>query len=136
MQTDQYVITVNQKLERLLVFETVFKEFFHTCLNIEKGNCYASESLAQLRTYFSKNVISFNRFVDETARLCAPRGYQKFNQILIGSLAKIGTGVAMSLMAIEGNGVDHRLFETGIAQAEAARAAIDAAFDTIRPVPA
>lgn len=43
-----YVEVINQNLERLLVFETVFKEYVHTCKNIEKGNCYASESLDRL----------------------------------------------------------------------------------------
>ena len=52
-----YVEVINQNLERLLVFETVFKEYVHTCKNIEKGNCYASESLDRLRLYFTKNVI-------------------------------------------------------------------------------
>ena len=32
-----YVEVINQNLERLLVFETVFKEYVHTCKNIEKG---------------------------------------------------------------------------------------------------
>ena len=34
-----YVEVINQNLERLLVFEAVFKEYVHTCKNIEKGNC-------------------------------------------------------------------------------------------------
>lgn len=78
-----YVEVINQNLERLLVFETVFKEYVHTCKNIEKGNCYASESLDRLRLYFTKNVIKFCNFVDSVNAESAPCNYAAFHKVLV-----------------------------------------------------
>ncbi|WP_179395517.1 hypothetical protein [Lacticaseibacillus absianus] len=131
MLKDQYVARVNQELERLLVFETVFKEYHHTCKNIEKGNCYASESFERIRLYLSKNILRFNRFVDQCAKLSAPHGYEDFNRTLIDGLQGIKKGVTLTLMAIEPDNLDATLFNAGLSQQEQARAEIDAAFSQI-----
>lgn len=133
MSTDEYVASVNQQLERLLVYETVFKEYVHTCRNIEKGNCYASESLARLRDYYSKNVLRFNRFVAQCEKLQAPRGYAAFNQALISGLEDIRAGILMTLSAIYDNGVEHPRFEQGVEEQQQARAEINEAFARIEP---
>ncbi|WP_125704275.1 hypothetical protein [Lacticaseibacillus daqingensis] len=131
MLTNQYVACVNQELERLLVFETVFKEYLHTCKNIEKGNCYASENFDRLRLYLSKNILRYNRFVEQCARITAPSGYETFNQRLIEGLRGIKNGVTMTLRAIEPDRLNTRLFDAGMAQQVEARADIDAAFAQI-----
>lgn len=128
MLAQDYIAYVNAELERLLVYETVFKEYIHTCQNIEKGNCYASESLSRLREYFSKNVLRFNRFVDQCALVTAPKGYVTFNRQLIAGLRGIQHGVSVMLMGIECDQVNHQLFDTGLKQQKDARAAIDHAF--------
>ncbi|WP_262316746.1 hypothetical protein [Lacticaseibacillus parakribbianus] len=132
MQTDQYVQCVNQELERLLVFETVFKEYFHTCKNIEKGNCYASESFERLHLYLSKNILRYNRFVDQCAKVTAPRGYEEFNRRLIEGLQGIRNGVLLTLMAIEPDKLDASLFNAGLTTQKQARDAIDQAFSHIQ----
>lgn len=135
MQTKDYVQCVNQELERLLVFETVFKEYAHTCHNIEKGNCLASESFERVHLYFTKNIIRFDRFVDQCAAVPAPSGYERFNQLLVNGLKGIREAVIEMLDAIQPDHVDHSQFSTALAQQQAARRQINTAFEEIN-VPA
>ncbi|MCI1894962.1 MAG: hypothetical protein LKJ29_01860 [Lactobacillus sp.] len=135
MLTTEYIQCVNQELERLLVFETVFKEYAHTCRNIEKGNCLASESFSNIRLYFSKNIIRFDRFVQQCAKVTAPSGYERFNNTLIDGLKGIRKAVLAILGAIEPDHMDHEQFEDGLEAQKAARAEIDHAFEEIN-VPA
>ena len=126
-----YVEVINQNLERLLVFETVFKEYVHTCKNIEKRNCYASESLDRLRLYFTKNVIKFCNFVDSVNAESAPCNYAAFHKVLVSGLCGIRSGVLNMLQAIDTDQVDHERFAAGLAEQQAARAQIDSAFSKI-----
>lgn len=131
MQAQEYTAYVNRQLERLLVYQTVFKEYIHTCRNIEKGNCLASESLTSLRDYFSRNLLRFNRFIDECTATEAPAGYKRFNRIMLDGLRGVQQGASEVLMAIEPQHVDHQLLERGQAQQEQARMRIDSAFSVI-----
>lgn len=126
-----YVEVINQNLERLLVFETVFKEYVHTCKNIERGNCYASESLDRLRVYFTKNVIKFCSFVDSVDAEAAPCNYAAFHRVLVSGLRGIRSGVLDILQAIGPDQIDHERFDAGLAEQQAARAQIDSAFSKI-----
>ncbi|WP_423492856.1 hypothetical protein [Lacticaseibacillus paracasei] len=130
-QEPNYVEVVNQNLERLLVFETVFKEYVHTCKNIEKGNCYASESVDHLRLYFTKNVMKFCTFVDSVDAEAAPCNYAAFHKVLVNGLRGIRGGVLNMLQAIGTDKVDHDRFAAGLAEQQAARAEIDTAFSKI-----
>ncbi|MFD1394021.1 hypothetical protein ACFQ3L_10635 [Lacticaseibacillus jixianensis] len=135
MQSKDYVQCVNQELERLLVFETVFKEYAHTCHNIEKGNCLASESFERIHLYFTKNVIRFDRFVDQCAAVSAPSGYERFNQLLVHGLRGIRASLIDMLNAIQPDHVDHSQFSGALRQQQAAREQINNAFEEIN-VPA
>lgn len=131
MLTEDYVQVVNAQLERLLVYETVFKEYTQTCLNIERGHCYATENLERLRGYFSRNVLRFNRFVENYGKIQAPKEYGDFNALILSGLKGIKHGVSMMLMAIEKDGLNHGLFEAGLAKQKQSRTEIDGAFTHI-----
>ena len=122
-QEPNYVEVVNQNLERLLVFETVFKEYVHTC--------NASESLDHLRLYFTKNVMKFCTFVDSVDAEAAPCNYAAFHKVLVNGLRGIRGGVLNMLQAIGTDKVDHDRFAAGLAEQQAARAEIDTAFSKI-----
>lgn len=131
MQTQSYIVLINQYLERLLVFETVFSEYNQTTRNIVKGNCYASESLERIKDYFAKNAIRFDRFVSQINQVQAPDGYLTFNQRLLAALEQFNTGVLTTFNAISCDKIDQEQFETGISYQESAKAEISAAFDYI-----
>ncbi|KRK70193.1 hypothetical protein [Lacticaseibacillus nasuensis] len=131
MQADDYIAYANAQLERLLVYETVFKEYVHTAKNIEKGNCYASESLERLRDYFSKNVLRFTKFIGEVEAVTPPAGFCNFHAELVGGLQDMSHAVSVTLMGIEPTGVNHQLFDVGCVQEAAARTRIDHAFDQL-----
>ncbi len=131
MLNEDYIQTVNIALERLLVYETVFKEYGLTCHKLEIGNCLATESFSQLHDYFSRNVLRFNRFVSDCSKFKAPHGYTTFNRTFIHCLEQTQQAVSMMLMAIEDDGVNHQLYDRGVKMQEQARAQLDAAFATI-----
>jgi len=131
MQEALYIQTVNQYLERLLVFETVFKEYIHTCKNIDKGNCYASESLDRLKEYFSKNIIRFNTFVNKVGQLSAPTEYAAFNSHFVEALNEMREGVYGTLIAIDDDAVDHSRFDASVTQQQEAREKISSIFEYI-----
>ncbi|KRM72730.1 hypothetical protein [Lacticaseibacillus brantae] len=131
MQEQTYIYTINQYIERLLVFETVFKEYAHTCQNIDKGNCYASESLSRLKEYFSKNLIRFNTFVQTVSQLSAPNKYAVFNQHFIEALKEMQSGAIGTLRAIDDENVDHSRFEASVEKQAQARQRISSIFEYI-----
>ncbi|MCI1987333.1 MAG: hypothetical protein LKJ69_12395 [Lactobacillus sp.] len=131
MLSEDYIQIVNQELDRLLVYETVFKEYTTTCHKLEIGNCYASENFERLHDYFSRNVLRFNHFVAECYRIQAPAEYTGFNQTLLTSLEAIKHAVSLMLMAIDVDGVNHTLYDSGLHEQARAHKALDAAFAAI-----
>ncbi|MFD1484211.1 hypothetical protein ACFQ5J_03075 [Lacticaseibacillus baoqingensis] len=131
MLTEDYIQLVNQELDRLLVYETVFKEYTATCHKLEIGNCFASENFEQLHDYFSRNVLRFNHFVSECYHIQPPAGFTDFNETLLTSLEAIKHAVSLMLMAIEPTGVNHPLYEAGLHEQARAHSELDAAFALI-----
>lgn len=127
MKTSDYVHEVNQLLERFLVYETVFKEYAETCHKIEIGNCLASENFAQLRDYYSRNVLRFNHFVTECQAIPVAPGLHEFHHAFLNALAQMQQGVSTMLMAIDDHGINHKLFARGQHQQAQARAQLDTA---------
>lgn len=123
--SQDYCRYMNQQLERLLVFEGVFKEYQRTVANIERGNCLASENLAALKDALCKNVLRFNRFVAECARHNVPENVQPVHQDVVAGMMIVSHGLEKVVAAINAVSVDHFYYEKGLSQHDAGLAHVN-----------
>lgn len=120
MLIDTYIKTMNRQIDRLAVYDLVFDQYTITCHKLETGDCLANENYEQLHDYFSRNMLRFNKFVSECQAVVPPTELAGFNTNFLTALSLNQQAAMTMLMAIEPQGVNHRLYERGVAEKQRA----------------
>lgn len=131
MLIDTYIKTMNRQIDRLAVYDLVFDQYTLTCHKLEVGNCLATESYEQLHDYFSRNMLRFNKFVQECNDVIPPVELESFNNSFLSALALNQQAAMTMLIAIEADGVNHRLYNRGVAEKKRAHQDIQVAIAQI-----
>lgn len=131
MLIDTYIKTMNRQIDRLAVYDLVFDQYTLTCHKLEVGNCLATESYEQLHDYFSRNMLRFNKFVQECNDVIPPVELESFNNSFLAALALNQQAAMTMLIAIEADGVNHRLYNRGVAEKKRAHQDIQVAIAQI-----
>lgn len=131
MLIDTYIKTMNRQIDRLAVYDLVFDQYTLTCHKLEIGNCLATESYEQLHDYFSRNMLRFNKFVQECQAVTPPVEMESFNNCFLDALALNQQAAMTMLIAIEPHGVNHHLYNRGVAEKKRAHQDIQVAIARI-----
>lgn len=131
MLIDTYIKTMNRQIDRLAVYDLVFDQYTLTCHKLEIGNCLATESYEQLHDYFSRNMLRFNKFVQECGDVVPPVELESFNNCFLAALALNQQAAMTMLIAIEPDGVNHHLYNRGVAEKKRAHQDIQVAIARI-----
>ncbi|WP_407890997.1 hypothetical protein [Lacticaseibacillus sp. N501-2] len=131
MLNDTYIKTMNRQIDRLSVYDLVFDQYTLTCHKLEIGNCLASDTFEQLHDYFSRNMLRFNKFVQDCHAITPPDELAGFHASFLAALALHQQAAMTMLIAIEPVGVNYRLYNRGVAEKKRATKEIQVAIARI-----
>lgn len=83
---EMYLAFVRQQITKIKVMDDVFAEYTKTILNIDEGNCLASENLKDLQSYFQKNWARYALLCDQLNDVPVPAAYEKVHQRILDAL--------------------------------------------------
>ncbi|MCD2255791.1 hypothetical protein ACNAN0_06475 [Agrilactobacillus fermenti] len=129
-----YIEFLRNQVFKFNVMDDVFNEYDKTILNVDNGNCLASENLHDLKEYYSKNKLKYDQLCDQMNIVPVPDDYEMTHKKIVRALEQYQASLSACSDAIDpfNNEICSQIIRKQNSRRTKAKEKMEAALDKIQ----